>query len=180
MGRNPIFQLPNHFPARDIVKPNLIKARYFRSGTNTPNDSFENNPNEIEQFYIEDVLEGKTHKKRNKSVTNSKASADFNPYNQAKPNTGKKKRKEELNTHSNDSRMMTKKSREQTVADDQDYQMQKQFYEKMLEADGVEEEEEKNADIKGHPENLINKNVGLQKNNKIVKEDNIKIENQMK
>ena len=34
--RKQIFQLPNNFPSRDIIPPNLLKARYFRSGKNTP------------------------------------------------------------------------------------------------------------------------------------------------
>lgn len=35
-GRNPIFQMDNNFPNRQIVKPNLIKAKYFRSPKGTP------------------------------------------------------------------------------------------------------------------------------------------------
>ena len=30
--REQIFQLPNNFPAREIIPPNLLKARYVRSG----------------------------------------------------------------------------------------------------------------------------------------------------
>ena len=39
--REQIFQLPNNFPSREIIPPNLLKARYFRSGKNTQNDSLD-------------------------------------------------------------------------------------------------------------------------------------------
>ena len=61
--RKQIFQLPNNFPSRDIIPPNLLKARYFRSGKNTPENSEDENDDEYEDWNIENVLSGKRNKK---------------------------------------------------------------------------------------------------------------------
>ena len=59
-----IFQLPNPLPGREIVPPNLLKARYFRSGKNSPNESEEENEDEYEDWNVENVLSGKKNKKK--------------------------------------------------------------------------------------------------------------------
>jgi hypothetical protein len=147
-GRNPIFQLPNNFPPRDIIKPNLVKARVFRSGKNTPVDSDNEKLNEFEEFDIEDVINNRLIKKKKKTY-NSKYSADFNPFEQGKIKLAKKKNKEELNQKSvekHDKNQIHNQydnsqiSREEIEnnnysrenIEDEEYLMKKQFYEKML------------------------------------------------
>ena len=51
-----IFQLPNPLPGREIVPPNLLKARYFRSGKNSPAEIEEENEDEYEDWNVENVL----------------------------------------------------------------------------------------------------------------------------
>ena len=76
--RKQIFQLPNNFPSRDIIPPNLLKARYFRSGKNTPENSEDENEDEYEDWNIENVLSGKnkmkTYEKENYSTIQPKPS----------------------------------------------------------------------------------------------------------
>ena len=91
--RKQIFQLPNNFPSRDIIPPNLLKARYFRSGKNTPENSEDENDDEYEDWNIENVLSGKRNKKMK---INKKIEGGFNPYSQGRVELKKKKMKEGL------------------------------------------------------------------------------------
>ncbi len=91
--RKQIFQLPNNFPSRDIIPPNLLKARYFRSGKNTPENSEDENEDEYEDWNIENVLSGKKNKKMK---INKKIDGGFNPYSQGRVELKKKKMKEGL------------------------------------------------------------------------------------
>jgi hypothetical protein len=98
--RKQIFQLPNNFPSRDIIPPNLLKARYFRSGKNTPENSEDENEDEYEDWNIENVLSGKKNKKMK---INKRMDGGFNPYSQGRIELKKKKMKEGLdNKFSND------------------------------------------------------------------------------
>ena len=91
--RKQIFQLPNNFPSRDIIPPNLLKARYFRSGKNTPENSEDENEDEYEDWNIENVLSGKKNKKMK---INRRMEDGFNPYAQGRIEIKKKKMKEGL------------------------------------------------------------------------------------
>ena len=91
--RKQIFQLPNNFPSRDIIPPNLLKARYFRSGKNTPENSEDENTDEYEDWNIENVLSGKKNKKMK---INKRNDGGFNPYSQGRIELKKKKMKEGL------------------------------------------------------------------------------------
>ena len=91
--RKQIFQLPNNFPSRDIIPPNLLKARYFRSGKNTPENSEDENEDEYEDWNIENVLSGKKNKKMK---INKKIDSGYNPYSQGRVELKKKKMKEGL------------------------------------------------------------------------------------
>ena len=91
--RKQIFQLPNNFPSRDIIPPNLLKARYFRSGKNTPENSEDENEDEYEDWNIENVLSGKKNKKMK---INKRMEGGFNPYSQGRIELKKKKMKEGL------------------------------------------------------------------------------------
>lgn len=79
--RNPIFQFKNEFPTRAILKPNLIKSRYFRSAKGTPNDSFDKKEEEFENFDIDEVL-NPTLKKKNKTktVNDTNIPKQYNPF----------------------------------------------------------------------------------------------------
>ena len=92
--RKQIFQLPNNFPSRDIIPPNLLKARYFRSGKNTPENSEDENDEEYEDWNIENVLSGKKNKKM--KINNRRMDGGFNPYSQGRIELKKKKMKEGL------------------------------------------------------------------------------------
>ena len=91
--RKQIFQLPNNFPSRDIIPPNLLKARYFRSGKNTPENSEDENEDEYEDWNIENVLSGKKNKKMK---INKKIDGGYNPDSQGRVELKKKKMKEGL------------------------------------------------------------------------------------
>jgi len=91
--RKQIFQLPNNFPSRDIIPPNLLKARYFRSGKNTPDNSEDENEDEYEDWNIENVLSGKKNKKMKIA---KRVEGGYNPYSQGRVELKKKKMKEGL------------------------------------------------------------------------------------
>ena len=91
--RKQIFQLPNNFPSRDIIPPNLLKARYFRSGKNTPENSEDENEDEYEDWNIENVLSGKKNKKMKIA---KRVEGGYNPYSQGRVELKKKKMKEGL------------------------------------------------------------------------------------
>lgn len=80
-GRNPVFQKPNNFPNREIMKPNLIRARYFRSPKGTPKKDKQLNKDIYEkggdEFDIEGLLDGKEGFKKKKKLVNSKADGQF-------------------------------------------------------------------------------------------------------
>ena len=79
--RNPIFQFKNEFPTRAIMKPNLIKSRYFRSAKGTPNESFENNEEEFNNFDIDEVLNPNLKKKNKKKALNdTNVPKQYNPF----------------------------------------------------------------------------------------------------
>ena len=94
--RKQIFQLPNNFPSRDIIPPNLLKARYFRSGKNTPENSEDENEDEYEDWNIENVLSGKKNKKMKINKNNFDENEKFNPYSMGRVELKKKKMKEGL------------------------------------------------------------------------------------
>ena len=97
--RMQIFQLPNNFPSRDIIPPNLLKARYFRSGKNTPENSEDENEDEYEDWNIENVLSGKKNKKMK---INKRSDGKYNPYSQGRVELKKKKMKEGLDNKFSD------------------------------------------------------------------------------
>ena len=145
--RKQIFQLPNNFPSRDIIPPNLLKARYFRSGKNTPENSEDENDDEYEDWNIENVLSGKRNKKMK---INKKIEGGFNPYSQGRVELKKKKMKEGLDNKfssefykkANAKRLKTKGINNQYEGEEEDfyeesegqllYEKQREYYLKML------------------------------------------------
>ena len=153
--RAQIFQLPNNFPSRDIIPPNLLKARYFRSGKNTPNDSLDEgeDEDEYEVWNVENVLSGKKNKTKKIDKAN-KGGQKFNPYQQGKVQLSKKKMKEGLDNKINedlykkvrDKKNKKKGEEEQEQEEEKDnevdeseeeFERQKNFYEKMLGEEGM-------------------------------------------
>lgn len=145
-------------PPREIVRPNLLKERYFRSGNNSPNDS----QDEVD-FDIEDLINGRHIKK--KKLSQAKTNNEFNPFSEGKNKAAKKKTKERLDTKIDTEELKQKMEKERkkqekleeeekyvqyqenvrknnhvTTKEDtnankneeEEYQMKKQFYEKML------------------------------------------------
>jgi hypothetical protein len=150
--RKQIFQLPNNFPSRDIIPPNLLKARYFRSGKNTPQDSEDEDAEEYEMWNIENVLSGKANKKMKiKKMPEGK----FNPYSQGRVELKRKKMKEGLDNKFSDefyqkatARHLRKKKGKQGEAGEEEeeyeesegqllYEKQREYYLKMLGEDQV-------------------------------------------
>lgn len=148
-------------PPREIVRPNLLKERYFRSGNNSPNDS----QDEVD-FDIEDLINGRHIKK--KKISQAKTNKEFNPFSEGKNKAAKKKTKERLDTKIDTEELKQKMEKERkkqekieeeekylqyqenvrknnhvTTKEDtnankneeEEYQMKKQFYEKMLNED---------------------------------------------
>ena len=77
-GRNPIFQKSNNFSNREISKPNLIKAKYFRSPKGTPNKKgTKEELNDNEEFDINYLLNGKGEVKKKNIIINSQADSNF-------------------------------------------------------------------------------------------------------
>ena len=72
-GRNPIFQKNNNFPNREIEKPNLIRAKYFRSPKNSLKNGTSKGVTLNEEFDIEGLLDGRGEFKKKKKVTNKGA-----------------------------------------------------------------------------------------------------------
>jgi hypothetical protein len=194
--RKQIFQLPNDFPSRDIIPPNLLKARYFRSGKNTPENSEDENDDEYEDWNIENVLSGKKNKKMK---INKRAEGGFNPYSQGRVELKKKKMKEGLdNKFSNEfykkanaKRLKNKGINNQYGEGEEDfeesegqllYEKQREYYLKML-----GEEKVKNIEDLSHLEvqkkneetEQINTNLNSNENNKEsdIKENNNEINN---
>ena len=194
--RKQIFQLPNNFPSRDIIPPNLLKARYFRSGKNTPENSEDENEEEYEDWNIENVLSGKKNKKMK---INKRAEGGFNPYSQGRVELKKKKMKEGLdNKFSNEfykkanaKHLKNKGINNQYDEGEEDfeesegqllYEKQREYYLKML-----GEEKVKNIEDLSHLEvqkkneetEQINTNLNSNENNKEsdIKENNSEINN---
>ena len=182
--RKQIFQLPNNFPSRDIIPPNLLKARYFRSGKNTPENSEDENEEEYEDWNIENVLSGKKNKKMK---INKRAEGGFNPYSQGRVELKKKKMKEGLdNKFSNEfykkanaKHLKNKGINNQYDEGEEDFG---EYYLKML-----GEEKVKNIEDLSHLEvqkkneetEQINTNLNSNENNKEsdIKENNNEINN---
>ena len=150
--RMQIFQLPNNFPSRDIIPPNLLKARYFRSGKNTPQDSEDEDAEEYEMWNIENVLSGKANKKMKvKKMPDGK----FNPYSQGRVELKRKKMKEGLDNKFSDefyqkaaAKHLRKKGARQYEGGEEDeeyeesegqllYEKQREYYLKMLGEDQI-------------------------------------------
>ena len=194
--RKQIFQLPNNFPSRDIIPPNLLKARYFRSGKNTPENSEDENEEVYEDWNIENVLSGKKNKKMK---INKRAEGGFNPYSQGRVELKKKKMKEGLdNKFSNEfykkanaKHLKNKGINNQYDEGEEDfeesegqllYEKQREYYLKML-----GEEKVKNIEDLSHLEvqkkneetEQINTNLNSNENNKEsdIKENNNEINN---
>ena len=164
--RAQIFQLPNNCPARDIIPPNLLKAKYFRSGKNTPVNSEDENEDEYEEWNIENVLMGKKNKKK---VIKKKG--EFNPYKQGRVELKRKKMKESLdNKFSGEFYEKSKKNKkgeeeyyEVEESEGQlNFEKQRDYYLKMLGEDKVKNledltqmEVEKNYQ---NEQNIINEN----------------------
>lgn len=170
--RAQIFQLPNVCPSREIIPPNLMKSRYFRSGKNTPKNSDDENEDEYEDWNVENVLAGKKNKKKKISKNLGKG---FDPYKQGKVQLGKKKMKEGLDNKIDPALAEKVKSKRKKMASGEEeeeyeemedeanleYNTKKRFYEQMLGEDGLknledlkdlnietkEEEEQKNQEL---------------------------------
>ena len=184
--RKQIFQLPNNFPSRDIIPPNLLKARYFRSGKNTPENSEDENEDEYEDWNIENVLSGKKNKKM-KII--KRDDGGFNPYSQGRIELKKKKMKEGLdNKFSNEfykkanAKHLKNKGKNQYYEGDEEfeesegqllYEKQREYYLKMLGEDKVKniedltnlEVQKKNEEIEQIDPNEINNNKENEENN---------------
>ena len=181
--RKQIFQLPNDFPSRDIVPPNLLKARYFRSGKNTPENSEDENDDEYEDWNIENVLSGKKNKKMK---INKRADGGFNPYSQGRVELKKKKMKEGLdNKFSNEfykkasaKHLKNKGINNQYDEGEEDfeesegqllYEKQREYYLKMLGEEKVKNIEDlSHLEVQKKAEEIeqINTNLNNDENNK--------------
>ena len=185
--RKQIFQLPNNFPSRDIIPPNLLKARYFRSGKNTPENSEDENEDEYEDWNIENVLSGKKNKKMK---INKKIDGGYNPYSQGRVELKKKKMKEGLdNKFSNEfykkasaKHLKNKGINNQYEGEEEDeesegqllYEKQREYYLKMLGEEKVKNIEDlTNLEVQKN----INESQEQIDNNEIRENENIEDNN---
>ena len=174
--RMQIFQLPNNFPSRDIIPPNLLKARYFRSGKNTPENSEDENEDEYEDWNIENVLSGKKNKKMK---INKKMEGKFNPYSQGRIELKKKKMKEGLDNKFSDefyqkanAKRMKKKGMEYEEGEEIEesegqllYEKQREYYLKMLGEDKINQLEDlTNLEVQKEIENKLDENKDINNN----------------
>ena len=198
--RKQIFQLPNNFPSRDIIPPNLLKARYFRSGKNTPEKSEDENEDEYEDWNIENVLSGKKNKK---IKINKRDDGKFNPYSQGRVELKKKKMKEGLDNKFSDefyqkanAKRMKKKGMDYEEGEEIEesegqllYEKQREYYLKMLGEDKINQLEDlSNLEVQKDQEQIINEqnernieennNIPPQIENNIPPEEQENIENQ--
>jgi len=179
--RKQIFQLPNNFPSRDIIPPNLLKARYFRSGKNTPENSEDENEDEYEDWNIENVLSGKKNKKMK---INKRDNGKFNPYSQGRIELKKKKMKEGLDNKFSDefyqkanAKRMKKKGMDYEEGEEIEesegqllYEKQREYYLKMLGEDKINQLEDlSNLEVQKDQEQIINE----QNERNIVENNNI-------
>lgn len=79
LSRNPVFQKSNNFPNREIVKPNLIKAKYFRSPKGTPERDRITQETSNEEFDLHGFLNGRGGFRKKLNITNK--SNDLNFFN---------------------------------------------------------------------------------------------------
>ena len=191
--RMQIFQLPNNFPSRDIIPPNLLKARYFRSGKNTPENSEDENEDEYEDWNIENVLSGKKNKKMK---INKRVEGKFNPYSQGRVELKKKKMKEGLDNKFSDefyekatAKRLKKKGMNiyeegEEIEESEGqllYEKQRDYYLKMLGEDKVKNLEDltnlevQKEEQKEEKENEIQENINVNPPN-----ENQVIQNEMK
>jgi hypothetical protein len=180
--RKQIFQLQNNFPSRDIIPPNSLKARYFRSGKNTP----ENSEDEYEDWNIENVLSGKKNKKMK---INKRTDGKFNPYSQGRVELKKKKMKEGLDNKFSDefyekakAKRMKKKGMEYGDGEEEIeesegqllYEKQREYYLRMLGEDKINQLEDlTNLEVHKENEPIIEQNIQNLENN-----ENINIQNE--
>ncbi len=194
--RMQIFQLPNNFPSRDIIPPNLLKARYFRSGKNTPENSEDENEDEYEDWNIENVLSGKKNKKMK---INKRVEGKFNPYSQGRVELKKKKMKEGLDNKFSDefyekatAKRLKKKGMNiyeegEEIEESEGqllYEKQRDYYLKMLGEDKIKNledltnlEVQKKEEQKEEKENEIQENINVNIN---PPNENQVIQNEMK
>ena len=194
--RKQIFQLPNNFPSRDIIPPNLLKARYFRSGKNTPENSEDENEDEYEDWNIENVLSGKKNKKMK---INKKIDGGYNPYSQGRVELKKKKMKEGLdNKFSNEfykkasAKHLKNKGINNQYEGEEEYEesegqllyeKQREYYLKMLGEEKVKNiedltnlEVQKNININESQEQIDNNEI---RENENIEDNNINQENNL-
>ena len=194
--RKQIFQLPNNFPSRDIIPPNLLKARYFRSGKNTPENSEDENEDEYEDWNIENVLSGKKNKKMK---INKKIDGGYNPYSQGRVELKKKKMKEGLdNKFSNEfykkasAKHLKNKGINNQYEGEEEYEesegqllyeKQREYYLKMLGEEKVKNiedltnlEVQKNININESQEQIDNNEI---RENENIEDNNINKENNL-
>ena len=184
--RKQIFQLPNNFPSRDIIPPNLLKARYFRSGKNTPENSEDENEDEYEDWNIENVLSGKKNKKMK---INKRGDGKYNPYSQGRVELKRKKMKEGLDNKFSDefyqkanAKRMKKKGMNYEEGEEIEesegqllYEKQREYYLKMLGEDKINQLEDltnlevqkQNIEDNNNINNDINNNINDINNNNI-------------
>ena len=190
--RKQIFQLPNNFPSRDIIPPNLLKSRYFRSGKNTPENSEDENDEEYEDWNIENVLSGKKNKKMK---INKRADGGYNPYSQGRVELKKKKMKEGLdNKFSNEfykkatAKHLKNKGINQYEEGEEEfeesegqlmYEKQREYYLKMLGEEKVKNIEDlTNLEVQRKNEEIEQININENdKENEITKENNDEMNN---
>lgn len=186
MSRKPIFQQENTFPQRYIVRPNLVKARVFRSGKNTPKET-DNDERGVRELYdgtfnIEDVLSGKARRKsKGKNVQSTTfENINFNPFG---PNTQKKKLRENLNQSVSKSNLIVNKQNrdisninrsQQDITNEikgdlneDEYKKQVEFYEKIL-----KDNNEENDSYYVENDKQIHNHENHQRNNYIDKTNN--------
>ena len=131
--RNPIFQLKNEFPTRTILKPNLIKSRYFRSAKGTPNQSFDKDKDNeyYDNFDINEVLDPKFRKKnkQKKSDVSDQQNQKFNPFkkNKGEKNIRQSQQNEQLedSDDENDMEIVNNMEIKEKNENDQKYQINK-------------------------------------------------------
>ena len=205
--RKQIFQLPNNFPSRDIIPPNLLKARYFRSGKNTPENSEDENEDEYEDWNIENVLSGKKNKKM-KINKNYGENEKFNPYSMGRVELKKKKMKEGLDNkfsnefykkasakHMKNKGMYNQEEGEEEIEESEGqllYEKQREYYMKMLGEDKVKNiedlsklevqkniinNEEEQEPEQENEEHIDNNNINNNENNNINNQENINVHN---
>jgi hypothetical protein len=164
--RKPIFQKNNNFPNREIKKPNLIKAKYFKSPKNSPNRSMEQDENEINgEFDLEGFLDGKGEFKKKKKINNKKDGEFFNKEI-------KKKHIKENIDNTNKDYLRALKDKENVK---NNYESHK---DNMENSDNIEEEENNKDGVDENEYNLSHKNEVVNYNKQQNKESGIK--NQMK